>query len=97
MAGDGSAYVSPADPRHPFFYDHFSDHVPGMVLLEAARQTVALRSGARLIRPTAARLAAERFTVPTAPALIECEIDGDASEFRVVQCGAPTATGELSY
>ena len=26
------------DPRHPILFDHWTDHVPGMVLMEAARQ-----------------------------------------------------------
>lgn len=29
------------DPRHPILFDHDSDHFPGMVLLEAARQAAA--------------------------------------------------------
>ncbi|MFJ9544513.1 AfsA-related hotdog domain-containing protein, partial [Streptomyces sp. NPDC101225] len=30
-----------ADTRHPVLFDHPVDHVPGMVLLEAARQAAA--------------------------------------------------------
>jgi len=26
------------DPQHPFFFEHPSDHVPGMMLIEAGRQ-----------------------------------------------------------
>ncbi|MFF1380619.1 ScbA/BarX family gamma-butyrolactone biosynthesis protein [Streptomyces sp. NPDC058308] len=28
-----------ADPRHPVLFDHDGDHIPGMVLIEAARQS----------------------------------------------------------
>lgn len=41
-APSGALLVAPADLRHPRFFDHPSDHVPGMVLLEAARQAACL-------------------------------------------------------
>ncbi|HEU4393534.1 MAG TPA: AfsA-related hotdog domain-containing protein [Solirubrobacterales bacterium] len=36
-----------ADPSHPAFFDHPLDHVPGMLMLETARQAAVLHVGAR--------------------------------------------------
>ncbi|OIJ94653.1 ScbA/BarX family gamma-butyrolactone biosynthesis protein [Streptomyces colonosanans] len=89
--------VDPADPRHPFFFDHGTDHVPGMALLEAARQAVALRSGGRLVRPVSCRMTASRFTEHTPPAVIHCSAYGHTGFFRMRQGGAQTAAGLLRY
>ncbi|MFI1202529.1 ScbA/BarX family gamma-butyrolactone biosynthesis protein [Streptomyces sp. NPDC020883] len=89
--------VAPADPLHPFLFDHPTDHVPGMVLLEAARQAVAYRSGGALARPCAGRLRAVRFTELAPPARVLCTRHHATCVFRVVQGGTPTAYGTLSY
>ncbi|MGO4430955.1 AfsA-related hotdog domain-containing protein, partial [Streptomyces sp. MCAF7] len=47
----GILRLDPADLRHPFFFDHWSDHVPGLVLLEAARQAAALATEGVHTRP----------------------------------------------
>ncbi|MDB1086390.1 ScbA/BarX family gamma-butyrolactone biosynthesis protein [Streptomyces sp. ACA25] len=93
----GALRVDPADGRHTFFHDHPSDHVPGMVLLEAARQACVLRSAGRLRHPAGCRLQAVRFTAKEAPAWIEVAPAGRSSRFRVQQCGEVTATGELRF
>ncbi|MFD7579379.1 ScbA/BarX family gamma-butyrolactone biosynthesis protein [Kitasatospora sp. NPDC059817] len=50
----GTWHLTP-DPWHPILFDHANDHVPGMVLLEAARQaTNALVSPATVIPASAA-------------------------------------------
>ncbi|MDX3850028.1 ScbA/BarX family gamma-butyrolactone biosynthesis protein [Streptomyces sp. AK02-01A] len=36
--GDAQVWQLRADPGHPILFDHPVDHIPGMVLLEAARQ-----------------------------------------------------------
>jgi hypothetical protein len=89
--------VSPADPRHPFFFDHATDHIPGMVLLEAARQAAALRSGGTLLRPTAGRLKAARFTEFDPPARIQCVPHATTCVFRILQGGEQKAFGVLRY
>ncbi|MFF2526980.1 ScbA/BarX family gamma-butyrolactone biosynthesis protein [Streptomyces liangshanensis] len=89
--------VEPADPRHPFFFDHASDHVPGMVLLEAARQAAARQSGGTLLRPTAGRLKAARFTEFDPPARILCVPHHSTCVFRVLQGGEQKAFGTLHY
>ncbi len=37
------------DTTHPTLFDHPSDHVPGMLLMEAARQATLLRGGGRRV------------------------------------------------
>jgi hypothetical protein len=94
---DGLVLIDPADPLHPFFFDHPSDHVPGMALLEAARQSAALASGGRLLRPVGARLRAMRFTEARPAAAVECVDHGLTCVFRVRQGGGVTACGVLRY
>jgi hypothetical protein len=94
---EGLVLVDPADPLHPFFFDHPSDHVPGMALLEAARQSAALASGGRLLRPVGARLRALRFTEARPGAVVECVDHGLTCVFRVRQGGGVTACGVLRY
>jgi hypothetical protein len=87
----------PLDPRHPFFFDHATDHVPGMVLLEAVRQSTAVASHGALLRPRAGRLSAVRFTEFAPPARLVCVPYYRACAFRVLQGGLQTAFGVLRY
>ncbi|WP_244501268.1 ScbA/BarX family gamma-butyrolactone biosynthesis protein [Streptomyces sp. TP-A0874] len=89
--------VSPADMRHPFFFDHASDHVPGMALLEAARQAAALRTQGALLRPVSGRLRAQRFTELTPPAQVECVFRNRVCVFKLRQGGTATAAGVFRY
>ncbi|OPC77654.1 hypothetical protein B4N89_43585 [Embleya scabrispora] len=94
----GVLEVDPADRLHPFFFDHAGDHVPGMVLVEAARQAIALVSGGELLRPTAFRLRAPLFTEFDPPARIECTLHhGRQAAFRFRQGGVYTALGAARY
>ncbi|MEU1665401.1 ScbA/BarX family gamma-butyrolactone biosynthesis protein [Streptomyces sparsogenes] len=93
----GALRLDPADPRHPFFFDHWSDHVPGLVLLEAARQAAALTSQGVLTRPVGCRLRALRFTEFAPPARVECVPHGRLCVFRLWQAGQRTAVGVLRY
>ncbi|MHC5908639.1 AfsA-related hotdog domain-containing protein, partial [Streptomyces sp. S6] len=94
---DGTVRVAPADPHHPLFFDHPSDHVPGMVLLEAARQAVCLAAGGVPGRLRDARLTATGFTEWAPAAGIECAREGEGWSFTVVQNGTPTASGTLTF
>ncbi|MFC7310647.1 AfsA-related hotdog domain-containing protein [Streptomyces monticola] len=38
----GDVLIAPCDLRHPYFFDHVAEHVPGILLLEAARQAALL-------------------------------------------------------
>jgi hypothetical protein len=93
----GALAVDPADPRHPFFFDHATDHIPGMVLLEAVRQATAEASGGRLLRPTRGSLVAARFTEFSPPARVETVPHHRTCVFRVHQGGGCTAYGVLGY
>jgi hypothetical protein len=93
----GVLAVEPADPHHPFYFDHVSDHVPGMVLLEAARQGAAQTSGGALLRPVSGRMAAARFTEYDPPARMDAIAHHRTCVFRVLQGGALTAYGALGF
>ncbi|MFJ8057864.1 ScbA/BarX family gamma-butyrolactone biosynthesis protein [Streptomyces sp. NPDC096142] len=95
-AASGALLVAPADLRHPRFFDHPSDHVPGMVLLEAARQAACL-AGAAPGRLNGCHLDALRFTEWDSPVHVACAPAEDGWTFQVAQDGEPTATGTLSF
>lgn len=96
--GAGILELDPADHLHPFFFDHAGDHVPGMVLVEAARQAIALASNGELLRPTAFRLRTPSFTEFDPPARVECSLhSGRQASFRFRQGTGHTATGALRY
>ncbi|MEV8364618.1 ScbA/BarX family gamma-butyrolactone biosynthesis protein [Streptomyces niveus] len=97
VGDDGALSLRPADPRHPFFFDHPSDHVPGMVLLEAARQAGALASDGRRLRPTAGRLKAVSFAEFAPVARVLCVPHHRTCGFRVLQGGRYVAYGALNY
>ncbi|MEK8174785.1 hypothetical protein NKH77_54255 [Streptomyces sp. M19] len=59
--------------------------MPGMVLLEAARQAVAWESDGALLRPTAGRMKAVRFTEFSPPAGIRPALHHRTCVFRVAQ------------
>jgi hypothetical protein len=93
----GALAVEPADFGHPFYFDHPSDHMPGMVLLEAARQGAAEASGGRLLRPVSGVMAASRFTEYDPPARVEAVAHHRTCLFRIRQGGAVTAYGVLGF
>ncbi|MBO0821741.1 MAG: hypothetical protein J2P26_12935, partial [Nocardiopsaceae bacterium] len=51
---DGHQALVAADGGHPVFFDHPHDHLPGMLLLEAARQLAVARAALVSERPAAA-------------------------------------------
>ena len=58
------------DTRHPVLFDHLVDHVPGMVLLEAARQAATATLGHALL-PLAVTSEFQRYVELDAPCVIE--------------------------
>lgn len=94
---DGALTVDPADLGHPFYFDHASDHVPGMLLLEAARQGAAAASDGALLRPVSGRMAATRFTEYDPPARVETVAYDRTCAFRIRQGGVATAYGVLGF
>ncbi|AXG80889.1 ScbA/BarX family gamma-butyrolactone biosynthesis protein [Streptomyces paludis] len=89
--------VEPADLSHPYFFDHPTDHLPGMIVLEAARQAAAVESGGRLLRPTAGRLKTARFIEYAPPARVLCVPHHATCVFRFLQGGEQKAFGVLRY
>jgi hypothetical protein len=90
----GAVRVSPSDPNHPFFHDHPSDHMTGMVLIGAVRQTAALHANEPNLRLRSCSMRALRFTEPSPPATVEFGPDG---RFEIRQRGTVTATGEAEF
>lgn len=90
----GAVRIAPTDPNHPFFHDHPSDHLTGMVLVGAVQQTAALQANEPNLRLRSCSLRALRFTEPTPPATVEF---GPAGRFEIRQRGSVTATGEAEF
>ncbi|MFG2908999.1 ScbA/BarX family gamma-butyrolactone biosynthesis protein [Kitasatospora sp. NPDC048286] len=65
----GSWHLTP-DFRHPTLFDHANDHMPGMVLLEAARQAANALSSPATITPAAAATTFHRYAEHDAPTTI---------------------------
>jgi hypothetical protein len=61
------------NPRHPVLFDHPVDHVPGMVLLEAARQGAAAALNRSSLLPTSIESDFKRYAELDAPCFIEAE------------------------
>ncbi|MGW7823520.1 ScbA/BarX family gamma-butyrolactone biosynthesis protein [Streptomyces puniciscabiei] len=76
------------DTRHPVLFDHPVDHVPGMVLLEAARQATAEVLERSSLSPLDMSSTFKRYVELDAPCLIEAthqgySADGTAELVRV--------------
>jgi len=89
------------DERHPYFFDHPTDHVPGMMLLEAFRQ-VGWRTtvGAQAVLLTGLSTSFLSFCELDVPIFFDSEqIHGDDLSVRVraTQSGRTTATGTLTF
>ncbi|MDI5972780.1 ScbA/BarX family gamma-butyrolactone biosynthesis protein [Streptomyces sp. SL13] len=61
------------DTTHPVYFDHPQDHVPGMLLVEAARQAAQVLLGPGPVHPVALHSTFERYAELTAPCWIEAE------------------------
>lgn len=61
-------------PGHPVLFHRPNDHVPGMVLFEAARQAATAASGRRPFLPSAMAVAFSRYAELDSPCLIEAEV-----------------------
>lgn len=97
-AGRSDGWQLRVDTGHAVFFDHPLDHVPGMLLLEAARQAV--RAGARNTRRTAVSFHAvfHQYAELDLPLWIEAEgregahgtdvqVVGRQGESTVFECG----------
>jgi hypothetical protein len=76
------------DPSHPSFFDHPLDHVPGMLLLEACRQTALQLTGGGLVTA----FTAEFVRVAELGFAVECGAErrpDGGFDLRVEQAGQP--------
>jgi 2-oxo-3-(phosphooxy)propyl 3-oxoalkanoate synthase len=92
--GRGAVRIAPADPYHPFFHDHPTDHITGMILIGAVQQTAALQANEPRLRLRSCTLRALRFTEPGPTPTVEI---GPAGRFEIRQRGTVTATGEARF
>lgn len=72
--GESNRWQLRADTRHPILFDHPQDHVPGMVLLEAARQAAHAVLGRTSVLPAAAVSEFARYAELDTPCFIEAEV-----------------------
>ncbi|MBB4689038.1 ScbA/BarX family gamma-butyrolactone biosynthesis protein [Amycolatopsis jiangsuensis] len=91
-----------ADPEHPVLFDHSVDHLPGMVVLEAARQAALLTIGEPHALPVRAEFSFSSYLEFDAECrVVTDELEPDSDGARVVrvaleQNGRAAATGTLA-
>lgn len=89
------------DPDHPVLFDHPVDHVPGMVMIEGARQAALLMVGEPRALPVRADFDFDTYVEFDEPCLVIADEDQDAPEgTRVInvtfqQDGTTVASGSL--
>ncbi|MEU9167351.1 ScbA/BarX family gamma-butyrolactone biosynthesis protein [Streptomyces sp. NPDC048420] len=71
------------DTAHPVFFDHPLDHIPGMLLLEAAGQAVRARGGGERRVPVSFHAAFHQYAELDRPVLVEVSGEGD-SDVQVI-------------
>ena len=69
--GEPTRWQLRADTRHPILFEHAVDHVPGMVLVEAARQATASVLGRSSYLPLSVAAEFKRYTELDSPCTIE--------------------------
>ncbi|MEU5979081.1 ScbA/BarX family gamma-butyrolactone biosynthesis protein [Streptomyces sp. NPDC047315] len=91
--GEPDRWTLRVDTQHPILFDHPVDHVPGMLLIEAARQAAISLLGPSFQLPLAIESAFVRYVELDAPCVIEARrVDsahgGTAMQIRGLQGGA---------
>lgn len=81
------------DTAHPVFFDHPLDHIPGMLLLEAARQAVRAREGGADRVPVSFDAVFHQYAELDRPVWIEVSGAGD-SDVQVVALQGESAVFE---
>jgi hypothetical protein len=99
QAPDERWLIAPADPRHPFFFDHPADHLPGMLLLEAARQHALLQLADPRLRLTGMRMRPLAFTEHQPPACLRTTAPrpGTPHPFRIEQGSTCVLEGTFDF
>ncbi|MEW2418654.1 ScbA/BarX family gamma-butyrolactone biosynthesis protein [Streptomyces sp. NPDC046866] len=80
--GEQDRWQLRVDTRHPVLFEHAVDHVPGMVLLEAARQATAAALGRSSYLPLRFASEFKRYAELDAPCMIEAVRVPEAAEGR---------------
>ncbi|MCB5180294.1 ScbA/BarX family gamma-butyrolactone biosynthesis protein [Streptomyces antimicrobicus] len=75
--GTGSTWQLRYDTRHPVLFDHPGDHLPGMVLLEAARQAAVALTPAPDVLPACVVSSFQRYAEFGTPLWIHAQRSGD--------------------
>ncbi|MFD3732444.1 ScbA/BarX family gamma-butyrolactone biosynthesis protein [Streptomyces sp. NPDC058632] len=94
------------DTGHPVLFARPNDHVPGMVLFEAARQAATAATGGRVFLPSDLASSFSRYTELDSPCLLETEVydkgngNGNGNDVTVrvrgLQNGEPVFTVTLA-
>lgn len=71
--GEANRWQLRVDTRHPVLFDHPVDHVPGMVLLEAARQAAAAALERSSFLPLSITSTFKRYAELDAPCVVEAQ------------------------
>lgn len=84
--GVPSLWLLTPDLDHPIFFDHPGDHLPGMVLLEAARQAACALTAPLVMPPASAASVFHRYAELDRPCWIEVSrLSADNSEPMTVE------------
>jgi hypothetical protein len=97
-AGPPHRWQLRVDTAHPVFFDHPLDHVPGMLLLEAVRQAVRVRTGGAR-SPVSFRIVFHKYGELDSPIWIEAgggggtdiQVTGTQGDSAVFECTVGTA------
>ncbi|MBW5483409.1 ScbA/BarX family gamma-butyrolactone biosynthesis protein [Streptomyces bambusae] len=77
--GTGVTWQLRYDTRHPVLFDHPGDHLPGMVLLEAARQAAVALTPAPGVMPVSVVSSYERYAEFGSPLWIHAQRAGETA------------------
>ncbi|POX45969.1 ScbA/BarX family gamma-butyrolactone biosynthesis protein [Streptomyces sp. Ru72] len=93
--GAGNRWELRVDTAHPTYFDHPVDHVPGMVLLEAARQAALASTGLSDALLIGLKSDFTRYAEFDSPCWIEAhpQVDGATGHVRVRVCGVQQQEG----
>jgi hypothetical protein len=77
--GEEARWQLRVDTRHPVLFEHSVDHIPGAVLIEAARQAAAAVLGRSSYLPLALAARFQRYVELDAPCMVEARLVDDAA------------------
>ncbi|THC40034.1 ScbA/BarX family gamma-butyrolactone biosynthesis protein [Streptomyces sp. A1499] len=87
--GRPASWLLNADTRHPVLFDHAADHIPAMVLIEAAQQAASALTTPQTFTPTTATTVFHRYAEHNPP----CRIDATPTPDTTNKTTRITITG----